>query len=328
MRKVFAIAALGLLTLSLPALATVPTTLNDNTPSTGAPGGRVECPGTVIWDTGMYDEFTPPTGCSSAYSTGCFINAIDEGAFGADWRQGAAQFIGVAGDPITNLKFWTRYNQQGYDYHLSSGGLHGFCVRIYDDPSQGGLCPDGTIPDALGAPVYDQYVDASHFVEEEIFTGVVRNFNVCVSLPVPFHMVADHFYWVNVSGDFDFTNYLGAGVYTQLFHRMAPPGSAILCEPVVNYDSVLGDHQNWKPIWAALNIACWQGWDASMKIYTNPVVENTGACCIGTECRVVTAAECANLSGNYMGDNVPCDPNPCATPTKSSTWGKIKAGYR
>ncbi len=44
----------------------------------------------------------------------------------------------------------------------------------------------------------------------------------------------------------------------------------------------------------------------------------TGACCFtdGT-CEVLTSTECAGLGGEYQGDDIPCDPNPCepAVPT-------------
>lgn len=328
MRKVFAIAVLGLLTLTVPVLAAVPVT-NDG-PNATPPGGGgrsslIECPGTVVWDTGMYDEFTPPVTCSSAYSTGCFINAINDGGNPVDWRQGAGQFLGTAGDPLTHIKFWGRYNQQGYDYHIATpGSLHGFCIRIYDDPAQGTFCPDGTRPDALGLPVYDQYVGAGGFVEEEITTGVPRNYDYCVTLPQPFYMVADHYYWINISADFDMTAI--DGVWTQWFHRMAPPGSALLCEPVVNYNTT--GPSNWIQIWSALALPCWQGWDVSLKLYTGQVVEPTGACCINTSCQVLTPTACAQAGGRYVGDDVPCVPNPCATPAKSSSWGQIKGGYR
>jgi len=57
----------------------------------------------------------------------------------------------------------------------------------------------------------------------------------------------------------------------------------------------------------------------------NPCIIPTGACCIGSDCTVTTQAGC---DGTYMGDGIPCDPNPCATPTKPTTWGKIKGNYR
>ncbi len=39
----------------------------------------------------------------------------------------------------------------------------------------------------------------------------------------------------------------------------------------------------------------------------------TGACCIGTDCSVLSAADCATAGGVYQGDGVPCDPNPCCS---------------
>ncbi len=38
----------------------------------------------------------------------------------------------------------------------------------------------------------------------------------------------------------------------------------------------------------------------------------TGACCIGTNCFVLTSADCATMGGVYQGDGVACDPNPCS----------------
>ena len=42
------------------------------------------------------------------------------------------------------------------------------------------------------------------------------------------------------------------------------------------------------------------------------VVLPTGACCVDDECRVITAYECTVMTnGVYVGDDVPCDPDPC-----------------
>ena len=372
MRKVFAIAALGLLTLAIPALATVPVSDETNIAGGGGGGPRsIECPGTVVWDTGMYDEMTPPTGCSSAYSAGCFVNAINEGGFVTDWRKGATQFIGVPSpDPITHIKVWGRYNTRGYEYHaLNPGSMHGFCIKFFEDPWAGGFCPNGQPPsdDLDTGLVYEQYVGPGSFVEEEVFTGVVRNFAYCITLPVPFCMVPDQFYWVSISADFDFTLYTDA--YTQWFHRMAGPYTAIFCEPVWK-DCSSSPCTVWQEIWRGVNLTCWQGWDTALKLYVNPVQTQAccfgdtscldllpgdciarggtpegagtccnafdcptapvGACCVGEECSVVTADECNRLGGRYLGDGTDCGPpNPCVeVPTQQTTWGKIKAGYK
>ncbi len=39
----------------------------------------------------------------------------------------------------------------------------------------------------------------------------------------------------------------------------------------------------------------------------------TGACCFSDVCEVRTQSECEDADGVYMGDGVPCDPNPCCT---------------
>ncbi len=39
-----------------------------------------------------------------------------------------------------------------------------------------------------------------------------------------------------------------------------------------------------------------------------------GACCLGSQCVMATAEQCADQSGTYQGDNTRCEPNPCAPP--------------
>lgn len=58
-------------------------------------------------------------------------------------------------------------------------------------------------------------------------------------------------------------------------------------------------------------------------------VAPVGACCVpGRTCEVLPAATCAAQGGTYMGDGLPCDPQGCVpVPTKSTSWGQIKARY-
>ncbi len=328
MRNAFAIVVLGLLTLTLPALAEVATT---DGPDHGQPIGgtsvRVECPGTVVWDTGMYDAFTPPTGCSTAGSAQCFVNAINDGAFPVDGRRLADDFFGLGGDPITHVKVWARYNQQGYDYHAQlPTSLHGFCVKFYC-PAGDFWCPDGSVEgeDAIGAICYDEYSDS--FVDEEILEYLPRHFNHCIELPVPFYADYGVPYWVSVSADFDFTSF-GGGV-TQWFWRAFEGVGNSACE-FSWWDTWNTPNTNWNAVSVALDMPCWAGWDSAVKLYSNPAGEPTGACCYEDgSCAVVTRVACDEAGGLYMGDNVPCDPNPCPTPVReSSTWGQIKANYR
>jgi hypothetical protein len=56
----------------------------------------------------------------------------------------------------------------------------------------------------------------------------------------------------------------------------------------------------------------------------------TGACCLASGfCVVESEQACVQGSGVYMGDGVPCQASTCVpTPTKVTSWGRIKAAYR
>ena len=55
-----------------------------------------------------------------------------------------------------------------------------------------------------------------------------------------------------------------------------------------------------------------------------------GACCFADgHCESVYSSQCYDDGGEYQGDGVPCNPNPCEpSPAKNTTWGKIKSDYR
>jgi hypothetical protein len=38
----------------------------------------------------------------------------------------------------------------------------------------------------------------------------------------------------------------------------------------------------------------------------------TGACCVGSNCVILSETDCIAVKGDYQGDNSRCDPNPCA----------------
>jgi hypothetical protein len=75
---------------------------------------------------------------------------------------------------------------------------------------------------------------------------------------------------------------------------------------------------------------CTGDFDGSPSCSPNPCPQPaTGACCIGEDCFVRTEAECTAAGGEYKGDDVSCDPNPCIPiPTIETTWGQIKSNYR
>jgi hypothetical protein len=57
-----------------------------------------------------------------------------------------------------------------------------------------------------------------------------------------------------------------------------------------------------------------------------------GACCLPplpSVCIIVSAAQCAQYGGCYLGDWTTCIPDPCpATPAKGTSWGRIKTIYK
>ncbi|MEZ4650729.1 MAG: hypothetical protein R3E97_18495 [Candidatus Eisenbacteria bacterium] len=59
-----------------------------------------------------------------------------------------------------------------------------------------------------------------------------------------------------------------------------------------------------------------------------PTALPTGACCIDGVCTVLSLAVCTDLGGTYVGDDVPCDPNPCVVPLIERSWGRIKSDFR
>jgi hypothetical protein len=103
-------------------------------------------------------------------------------------------------------------------------------------------------------------------VEEEIFTGLSRNFNQCLDLAVPFvPPQPEAIYWVTVSADFDMT-VTDVGL-TQWFWRMITGSYDPLCEASV-YDAWNDPPTNWQPISVAFDIPCWAGWNTSLVLYT------------------------------------------------------------
>jgi hypothetical protein len=320
-----AFVVLGLV-LSVPAFA-VPALTDE--PFTGTPGGgggtrTNDCPGTVVWDTGMFDEFTPPTGCATSGSAGCFVNAVNEGGFPADGRRIADDFFVVAPTYISHVKTWGRLNAQGY-----ADGVRplGFCVKFYEQDEANVWCPDGTVPgeEAIGTIAYDQYVGAGGFVEQELTTGLIRNFNYCITLPVPFLAQPGKIYFLSVSADYNFQLGLDGLAYTQWFNRMYEGAYDPYCEASF-WDTWNDPETPWNAISIAINIPCWAGWNTGFVLYENGGPE-TGACCIpGAACFVTTQDQC---QGGQFYPGVTCDPDPCPpVPVEEKTWGQIKNQYR
>jgi hypothetical protein len=52
-----------------------------------------------------------------------------------------------------------------------------------------------------------------------------------------------------------------------------------------------------------------------------------GACCIFSDCTILTREDCEGQGGQYLGDNTDCFPNPCGKPIET-TWGILKRIYQ
>lgn len=54
-----------------------------------------------------------------------------------------------------------------------------------------------------------------------------------------------------------------------------------------------------------------------------------GACCVEGKCEFLIEEHCVDHGGVWLGSGSDCDPDPCgATPTRTTTWGGIKATQR
>ena len=332
MRKTtLALLGLGLLATALPAEALDASKWYDEEGgviSHGGPTRSNDCDGDVTWDGGMTDDFTPPEGCSSAISVGCFINAINDAPFPMDGRRLADDFVSD-GRVITGIKIWARYNASGYDYHLANpGSLHGFCVKFYDPIADPPWCPNGTVDGegAIGVSACDVYVTT--FVEHEITGYLPRNFNYCLSLPAPFFPQVNHPYFVSVSADFDFTTW-NDGV-TQYFQRVYTGNYEPFCEGEW-WDTWNTTTVPWIRMSVAVNMPCWAGWDGGFVLYSNITPPPIGVCCdpVTGICLLVEQTAC-QAPAVWHPEWTSCDPNPCPlppVPVERSSWGRLKSLY-
>ena len=345
-RLAIAFVVLGMALAVLPAFALTPTATDEvytGLPGSGGPTRSTnDCPGGIVWDAGMFDEFVPPAGASSATAAVCFVAAADSGGIGCapcDTRRVADDFEVTVPTNITGLKLWSRYSTFGNDYHLyciANGitDLHGFCVKIWEQNYASLFCPDGTIAgeDAIGPLVYDQYV--STFSEHEITTGpLLRNWNYCLTLPTTFVAQPGKVYYISASADFDFIGWAlpAPGGATQFYVRMySDPSPADdytpYCMGSVYSDGNMFTANNWMDINTNSPTAGWPGWNVGFVIYGDPAVTPTGACCDAVgNCTLTTQSQC---SGTWFA-GVLCTPDPCPpVPTETKSWGQIKNSYK
>lgn len=59
----------------------------------------------------------------------------------------------------------------------------------------------------------------------------------------------------------------------------------------------------------------WGGMGINMDgIWVGPMTPDPGACCIGEDCSYILEEQCIALGGNFLGELIPCEPNPCLPP--------------
>jgi len=357
MRKLaIAFVVLGMALVAVPAFAVTsltPTATDEAYTGLPGSGGGVrstnDCPGSIVWDAGMFDEFVPPAGTASATAAACFVAAIDSGGIGCapcDTRRIADEFEVTVPTTITGLKLWSRYSTFGNDYKLYMEDtmgvtvLHGFCVKIWEQDYASLLCPDNTIPgeNAIGPLVYEEYVDVNNYTQHMITTGtLLRNWNYCLTLPpdpeTPFTAQPGKVYYISASADFDFVGWSrpAPGGATQFYVRMySAPGPADdytpYCMGSVYSDGNMFAACNWMDIDTNSPTALWPGWNVGFVVYGDPVVVVEGACCDGFgNCTVTTQAACA---GTWTA-GVPCSVEICPpVPVENKSWGQIKSDYR
>ncbi len=350
MRKLaIAFVVLGMALAAVPAFAVTPlapTAFDEaytGLPGSGGTSRSNDCPGGIVWDAGMFDEFVPPAGAASATTSVCFIAAIDSGGIGCapcDTRMLADEWEVTVPTLITGLKLWSRYSTFGNDYHLyciANGitDLHGFCVKIWEQDVSSVLCPDGFTPgvDAIGPRIYDMYT--STFSEHMITTGtLLRNWNYCLTLPEPFCAQPGKVYYISASADFDFVGWPipAPGGATQFYTRMySAPGGADdytpYCMGSVYSDGNMFAANDWMSIDQNSPTALWPGWNIGFVVYGDPCAPPPqGACCDSQlNCTVTTEAGCV---GTWYGAGTTCTPTPCPViPTETKSWGQIKNSY-
>jgi hypothetical protein len=54
----------------------------------------------------------------------------------------------------------------------------------------------------------------------------------------------------------------------------------------------------------------------------------TRPCCVGEQCLILTATECATQGGDWLVDQKVCDPKPCPTPVTPTSLGRLKSMFR
>ena len=199
-------------------------------------------------------------------------------------------------------------------------------MKFYEQDETTNFCPDGTVAGetAIGAIAYSEYTQ--NFTELYLtpLGGLIRNYNYCITLPVPFLAQPGKVYFVSASADFPFQLGSDGLANTQWFNRMFEGAYDPYCEASW-WDTWSGTEVPWNAISIPVNVPCWTGWNIGFVLYSNYVPPPTGACCIpGVACFVTTQDQCTD--GTWYPD-VTCDPDPCAQPFGACCYADLHCEY-
>jgi len=176
------------------------------------------------------------------------------------------------------------------------------CGQDYVDTWNGGCNSTPPVFQTIGVPVTicgesgtylfgtDQYRDTDWF--EYVATGMNQyTFTVTAEFPVRIFVL---------------NGTAGCAGLTQIATANGPA-----CAPVTIQTVCLspGTYWFWVGPDAFTGIDCGSEYIATLTAEPCVVM---GACCRGAVCTVETMDDCVSGGGIYRGDNVPCDPNPCA----------------
>jgi hypothetical protein len=206
---------------------------------------------------------------------------------------------------ISAVTFWGGY------YNTStpcSAGITtpGFSLKFYRD---GGCVPAHTVPDVAWI-VATSFTETSVGCQQGVFPMFRWDFT-----DLSVGVISGNLYW------------FGAQL---LDHAFPPQGGRLAAATITDCDTVFRSVYFGFPDWTPAIDVFGVGFDCSQEFTCGNEVCGIGfgACCWPDGgCSQLAFSWCEEEGGDFVGG--PCDPNPChVTPTKSTTWGEIKAGYR
>ncbi len=213
----------------------------------------------------------------------------------------ANDFYFTTNSTISTARWWGGYwNNNGCG---DIGVATHWNLRFYDD---GGCVPLTVLAEYPGA-----FANETNVYCQGGFYPIFQ-----YQAPVSFQVSANTLYWFSAQvADHSFPPQCG---------RVAS-ASVIGCDTA--FKSAYFSYPDWTPVIDVFGFS----FDASQEFDNIGEIDwGPGACCFEDgQCASLLWSDCNMYGGHYQGNDVPCDPNPCVpSPTKSTTWGRVKGDYR